>query len=227
MQSFKEIFALACDRHGGAEALEAELPVPASPETLPAIPDHRWLAAFSRVVFQAGMSWKVVDAKWDGIETAFHGFDIGRNSLLSDDELDLLAKDSRIIRSPPKIASVRANAVMLRDFAGAHGSAAAMIANWPASDFVGLLDLLKEKGDRLGGNSAAYALRMMDRDSFVFGRDGVAGLIRAGVVDKAPKSKRELAKVQAALNAWMDESGRPLSQISKILACSIDASAHN
>ncbi|MBV9208916.1 MAG: NAD(P)-binding domain-containing protein, partial [Actinobacteria bacterium] len=31
-----------------------------------------------RAVFQAGMSWRVVSAKWDGIREAFHGFDPGK-----------------------------------------------------------------------------------------------------------------------------------------------------
>ena len=100
-----------------------------------------------------------------------------------------------------------------------------MFAGWPATDWVGLLALLKATGSRLGGNSAAYALRFMGLDGFVFGRDGVAALIRAGVLDKEPKSARDLAKVQVALNAWMAESGRSLSQISKTLASSIDAGA--
>jgi len=41
------------------------------------------------------------------------------------------------------------------------------------------------------------------------------------VVDKAPTSKRDLAAVQAAFNRWHDESGRPIAQISRTLACSI------
>lgn len=83
MQTFAEIYAIACERHGGPEALEQELPTPATPEALRAIPDDRWLAGFSRMVFQTGMSWKVIDAKWPGFEEAFQGFDVGRNAMLS------------------------------------------------------------------------------------------------------------------------------------------------
>ncbi|MCA8928921.1 MAG: DNA-3-methyladenine glycosylase I [Alphaproteobacteria bacterium] len=223
MQSFAEIHRLAADRHGGADALEAGLSKPKTADELKAIPDHRWLAMFSRVVFQAGMSWKVIDAKWPGFEEAFHGFDIAYCAGLTPDDLDTLAQDTRIVRSPPKIASVAFNAALLRDVAVEHGSAAALFADWPADDFVGLLDLLRTRGNRLGGNSAAYALRFLGCDGMVFGRDGVAALIRAGVVDKPPKTKRDFAKVQAALNQWRAESGRTLTEISQILAKSIDA----
>jgi 3-methyladenine DNA glycosylase Tag len=224
MQPFAEIYALACERHGGAENLEASLSSPKPTEELLAIPDEQWLAAFTRVVFQAGISWKVIDAKWDGFEKAFHHFDLGRNALISDEELDRLASDTSIVRSPPKIASVRINAAMLLEFAKEHGSASSLFANWPVTDFVGLLDMLKTKGNRLGGNTSAYVLRYMGHNSIVFGRDGVAALARAEVVSKAPSSKRDLAKVQAALNQWMDESGRSLTHISQILAKSIYAS---
>jgi hypothetical protein len=42
-------------------------------------------------------------------------------------------------------------------------------------------------------------------------------------VDKTPGSKRELAAVQQAFNSWAAESGRSLTEISRILALSIDA----
>ena len=34
-----------------------------------------YLEALSRPVFQAGISWHVIDAKWDGIRDAFANFD--------------------------------------------------------------------------------------------------------------------------------------------------------
>ncbi len=167
----------------------------------------------------------MIDAKWQGFEEAFQQFDLGRNAMLSDEDLERLVTDTRIVRHMPKIRSVPANAMMLLEFAREHGSAAAMFADWPATDWVGLLALFKEKGSRLGGNSAAYALRYMSLDGFIFSHDGVVALIRAGIVDKDPESAKDRAKVQAGLNAWIDENGRSLSQISKTLVSSIDANA--
>lgn len=37
-----------------------------------------YLEIMSKVVFQPGMSYKVVEAKWLGIREAFHGFDAVR-----------------------------------------------------------------------------------------------------------------------------------------------------
>lgn len=68
-----------------------------------------------------------------------------------------------------------------------------------------------------------YFLRFMRVDSFILSRDVVAALVREGIVDKTPISKRDLDKVQAAFNEWQSQSERPLTQISRILACSINA----
>ena len=221
MGPFSEIFDRAAARKGGPDALEAMLPVPASPAELAAIADDRWLATMTRCVFNAGFNWKVIDAKWDGFETAFHGFEPGRNAMMSDDDLDRLLRNTGIVRHAKKILSVRDNAIFLRDLAVEHGSAAKVFADWPATDHIGLLSLLKTRGNRLGGNTGQYAVRFMNKDSFVLSRDVCMALIREGVVDKPPSSKRDMAAVQAAFNTWMDESGRGLTQISRTLAFSV------
>ena len=41
-----------------------------------------------------------------------------------------------------------------------HDSAARAFADWPDSDYVGLLETLKKRGMRLGGNTGQYALRL-------------------------------------------------------------------
>jgi len=221
-RSFNALLALAAARKGGAEAFEGTLPAPKTPAELAAIPDHRWLAAMTRAVFQAGFSWKVIETKWPGFEAAFWGFDPGRCSMMSDDDLDALLKDKSIVRNGAKIRSVAVNASFLRDLAAEHGTAANAFANWPPADYVGLLTALKKRAAWLGSTSGQYFLRTMGVDSFVLSRDVVRALIREGVVDKEPTSQRDLARVQAAFDHWRAESGRPMAQISRTLACSIE-----
>ena len=69
-----------------------------------------YLEHMSKPVFQAGISWRVVDAKWPTIRTAFKGFKAERIARMSDKDVDLLATDERVIRSRPKIAAVVHNA---------------------------------------------------------------------------------------------------------------------
>lgn len=69
-----------------------------------------YLEHLSRGVFQAGISWRVVDAKWPTIKKAFHGFKVERIARMTDREIDALATDERVIRSRPKIAAIVHNA---------------------------------------------------------------------------------------------------------------------
>ena len=112
VQTYQAIFARAAERHGSAKALEAKLAEsrPKSPAELAALPDDRWLAEMTRRIFQAGFNWSVIDNKWDGFEAAFEGFDVGRWAMAGDDDLDRLARDTRIVRNPQKIRTVRENA---------------------------------------------------------------------------------------------------------------------
>ena len=219
---YDDLFALAAARKGGADAFEKTLPTPKTATELAAIPDDRWLAAMTRAIFQAGFSWKVIEAKWPGFETAFWGFDPGRCSLMSDDDLDVLLKNKGIVRNGAKIRTVAQNAALLCELAAEHGSAAKAFAHWPSEDFVGLLTLLKKRASHLGGTSGQYFLRTMGVDSFVLSKDVVRALIREGVVEKAPTSQRDLARVQEAFDHWRGQSGRPMTQISRTLACSIE-----
>ena len=121
-----------------------------------------------------------------------------------------------------KIKTVQQNAAFVSDLAKEHGSAAAFFANWPSNDYIGLLEILKKRGSRLGGSTSQYFLRFIGVDSFVLSRDVVARLIAEGVVDKNPTSKSAMKAVQSAFNTWSNQSGRSLKEISRTLAMSVD-----
>jgi 3-methyladenine DNA glycosylase Tag len=74
-----------------------------------------YLEQLSKSVFQAGISWRVVDAKWSTIKPAFRGFQVERVARMGDREIDTLAIDPRVIRSRPKIAAVVHNARAILD----------------------------------------------------------------------------------------------------------------
>ena len=98
MRSFDEIYAIAAERKGGRDALEAMLEPPLNNDALTAIGDDRWLAMMAQCIFNAGFNWKVVEAKWPGFEEAFEGFDPGRVAMYADDDFDRLVQDERIVR---------------------------------------------------------------------------------------------------------------------------------
>ncbi|MEM8981069.1 MAG: DNA-3-methyladenine glycosylase I [Pseudomonadota bacterium] len=220
MRSFDEIFEIAAARHGGAAALEATFPTPKTPQDLADLPEDRWLSRFTRSIFEAGFNWKVIAAKWDGFEEAFDGFDLGKCAFMDDEKFDQLLSNTAIVRNGKKIATVRENASFLLSLRE-QGGAGKVLGGWPSTDYIGLLDLLKKEGAHLGGASASYALRFLEKDSFILSQDVTARLTAEGVIDKPATSKTALKAVQAAFNTWMDQSGRGLSQISRTLAMSV------
>lgn len=221
MHSVDELFDMAAQFRGSRDVIEDMMPTIKSSEELAAISDDRILAGMTRAIFQAGFNWKVIENKWPGFEEAFEGFVPVRWKFMSDDDLDTLLKDTRIVRNGMKIQTVRDNAILLCDLEDEYGSAAKCIAEWPMEDFTGLLAMLHKRGSRLGGATAQYFLRFLGKDGWVTGRDVVAALVREGVIEKAPTSKAAQAKVQAAFTQWSRESGRPFAHISRLLALSI------
>ena len=221
-RSFDEIFDIAAGRKGGAAAFGKTLSDPTPAAKLTAIPDDRWLSMMSKCVFQAGFNWRVVDSKWPRFEEVFEGFDAARMAFKTDEDLEAYLKLDGIVRHATKIRSIQQNAVFVREVAAEAGSFGKAVAGWPAEDYVGLLWMLKKRASRLGGHTGMYFLRFMGVDSFITSRDVVQALIREGVVDQEPKSKRDLDAVQTAFNGWAAESGRPMTHISRVLACSVD-----
>lgn len=66
-----------------------------------------------------------------------------------------------------------------------------------------------------------FFLREVGKDTFLLTSDVVKALRREKVVKGNPTSKRDLAAVQQAFNAWREESDRPLCQLSRILTFSV------
>jgi hypothetical protein len=70
-----------------------------------------YLEVMTKAVFQSGMSWRVIEAKWDGFRDAFEGFDPKKVAKLTPDDVNRLAQDTRIVRNRRKIEATVDNAV--------------------------------------------------------------------------------------------------------------------
>lgn len=222
MLDFQKIRARAAKRKGGEQALASLLgPMPDN-AAVAKVPDDRILSTMAERIFAAGFVWRVIEQKWPGFEEAFLGFEPKRLLFQPDDFWHELASDSRIVRNPQKIKSVRDNAAFVDRVSKEHGSFGRFIADWPADDQVGLTAYLAKHGSRLGGNTGQYFLRWLEWDTFVVSADMAAALRDAGLdIAENPTSKRDLDKIQAQINRWSAESGLPRRHISRILAMSI------
>lgn len=221
MESFDKIHRIAADRKG-ATALAELLPTPKSAAALRREADDRLFSQMSLRVFSAGLKHSMVEGKWPDFEEVFFDFDPARVRAIPDEDLEGLMAETRIIRHWGKIKATRANAAAMCEIADEAGSFANWLADWPVEDAVGLWDTLQKRFNHLGGSSGSYFLRMVGKDTFMLSPDVVKALNQWGAYSGEPKGKRAKADVQGAFNDWMAESGMPLCQISRILACSVD-----
>jgi 3-methyladenine DNA glycosylase Tag len=91
-----------------------------------------YLEVMTKAVFQSGMSWRVIEAKWDGFREAFEGFDAEKVAGFGPDDVDRLAQDRRIVRNRRKIQATVDNADQIlaldrehdgfRNYLRSHGS---------------------------------------------------------------------------------------------------------
>ena len=221
MKKLNQLIEQALNHHPDRSIELMAGPAPLSSNEIAHYQDAELFSLMSRRIFRAGLKHSVVDAKWPGFEKVFFGFVPEKVMLMSDEQLEDLMANPDIIRHFGKIKATRQNAFMISDLAHKHGSFAKLVGEWPVSDIVGLWALLKKEGAQLGGNSAAYFLRMAGKDTFVLTDDVVTALIAQGVVTKRPTGKRDLQLVQDAFNQWAAEGDYALCQISRILAHSI------
>ncbi|MEQ1817880.1 MAG: DNA-3-methyladenine glycosylase I [Terricaulis sp.] len=224
LRKFSEIVRLA-EKHHGRAGLAKRLAENAKKPAVKKQNDDRWLASMAQAAFSAGFSWDVIEKKWPDFEEAFDRFDPHKVAFYADREIARLLKDTRIVRNGAKIQATINNAQFVIDTAKEHGSFTAFLKSWPASDQIGLMEHFKKHASHLGPSATVYFLRYNGWDSFILSPDVTKALIREKVVSKAATSKADMKAVQAAFNAWTEESGLPQRDVSRILSFSVGQSA--
>lgn len=85
-----------------------------------------WFEVLTRAVFNAGMSWRVVQAHWPATAAAFAGFDPRVVAGYDEQDVERLLTDDRLIQSRGKLAAVPVNARTFVGLADEHGN----FASW-------------------------------------------------------------------------------------------------
>lgn len=221
LEPFQRIYQRACERKGGPQVLGASLSKPMTIKQLSKVGDDRFLAEFSKKVFQSGFVWRVVRNKWPDFERVFFKFDIEKILLIPDEMLEQKATDPSIIRNYMKVRTIRDNAVMIDAVAREHGSFAKFVADWPSEDIIGLWAYLKKNGARLGGNTGPYSLRAIGKDTFILSNDVVGYFTKRNIISGSAQSKRSLTAIQQSFNELQQQSGRSLQELSIIISKSV------
>ncbi len=69
-----------------------------------------YLAVMSRAIFQAGLSWKLIESKWDAYLRLFDGFDPVLVAALGEADVERIMADGGVVRTRKKIVATIENA---------------------------------------------------------------------------------------------------------------------
>ncbi|TWX65032.1 DNA-3-methyladenine glycosylase I [Colwellia sp. C1TZA3] len=218
LEKFDDIYQRAAARKGGAASLNILLGPGKQDHLLPAITDDRFLSAFSKKVFQSGFVWRVVEKKWPNFEESFFNFNIEKVLMMPEEMMERKASDPKIIRNFNKVKTIKANAHMIFDQQQQGHSFAEFIAKWPSNDIIGLWAYLKKQGQRLGGNTGAYSLRALGKDTFIISRDVEAYFRAHDIITGGVQTKSSLNAMQTSFNDWQQQCDLSLGQLSRLIA---------
>jgi len=113
----------------------------------------------ARVIFLAGLSWKMIDQKWPNFKNAFKNFSIDEVAKFKENDVNRLMNDAGIVRNRAKIMAAISNAKQFQDVKKEFGSFKSYLDRLDKSQNYALV--IKELGkrfSRLGPSSARIFL---------------------------------------------------------------------
>ena len=117
--------------------------------------DRTYFENLTRVVFQAGMSWRIVANKWPNFPHAFSGFDVDEVAAYGVEEIKRLTGDASIIRNRQKILATLHNAREFQRIRRDHGSFKAWLESLDKTDnYDRVVKALRGRMKRVGTGTA-------------------------------------------------------------------------
>jgi 3-methyladenine DNA glycosylase Tag len=132
---------------------------PRAPDKIEPKTPGDYLEVMTKAVFQSGMSWRVIEAKWDGFREAFEGFDAEKVANFGPDDVDRLAQDRRIVRNRRKIQATVDNADEILALARQHQNFRNYLRSHPS--FEETVADLKRHFSFLGDTGSYYFLHVV------------------------------------------------------------------
>lgn len=115
-----------------------------------------YLEVLTKAVFESGMSWAIIEAKWPGFQQAFAAFDPETIATMTPDDIDNLTNDTRIIRNRRKIEATIHNAATMLELERQYGTFKKYLES--QGDFDSLLRDMRKRFKFVGAFGAYYFL---------------------------------------------------------------------
>ena len=121
-----------------------------------------YFEVLTRAVFQSGISWRVVEAKWNGLRDALADLDPERVAALGPPDIDRLMEDTRVIRNRRKLEATVDNATEMLAVADEYGDFKRYLGSHGGFDETAAD--LKRRFRFLGDLGAYYFLHVVGED---------------------------------------------------------------
>lgn len=121
-----------------------------------------YLGVMTKAVFQSGISWKVVEAKWPGIKEAFKDFDAEAVAAFSEPELEALTQDTRVIRNRRKLEAIVSNAQRMVELDEQHGGFQRYLRSH--ADFSSTVQDIRKQFKFMGDTGTYFFLHVVGED---------------------------------------------------------------
>jgi len=121
--------------------------------------DNAYFENMTRVIFLAGLGWKMIDEKWPNFKKAFKNFSINEVAKFNENDVDRLMSDAGIVRNRAKITATINNAKQFQSVTKEHRSFQSYLNSLDKSNNYALvIKELGKKFSRLGLSSARIFL---------------------------------------------------------------------
>ena len=121
--------------------------------------DNAYFENMTRVIFQAGLNWHVIDGKWREFKKAFANFNIDKVASFTSADIECLMEDEGLVRNRAKIEATIYNAKGFQAIKRQFGSFQAYIESLDKSNnYANAIQDLIGKFKWLGQSSASTFL---------------------------------------------------------------------
>lgn len=127
--------------------------------------DDAYFENMSRVIFLAGLSWKMIEDKWPNFKRAFVNFAVGKVAEFGEKDIQRLISDTSIVRNRAKIIATVNNAKQFRNIKNEYGSFQQYLDSLNKSNnYASAIKELGKKFNRIGPSSARIFLYSVGED---------------------------------------------------------------
>lgn len=127
--------------------------------------DDAYLENMTRVIFLAGLNWRMIDKKWPSFRKAFKDFRIDVVAAFSESDVQQLVSDTSIVRNRAKIIAAVNNAKQFQTIIKENGSFKRYLDVLDKSNnYSEVIKELGKKFNRIGPSSARIFLYSVGED---------------------------------------------------------------